>query len=81
MSINSFTGTIDTQGEFKTVAEVTGFNFIEDNTYTMQVQNGAEIKISDAIFYVFNEKFTYKATTNDLYIKATNCILTILENE
>lgn len=83
MSTNSYTGSVNTNGEYKTVAEVTGFSFITDNKYTMQVQNGAYIKIADAEFHVANEKFSYKATSDDLYIKTNDlgCILTILENE
>lgn len=81
MSTNSYTGTVNTQGQFKKIADVTGFDFIEDNTYTMQVWDGAEIKISDAIFYVSKEKFTYKVGTDDIYIKANDCVLTILENQ
>ena len=81
MAANSYTGTVDTQGEWVTVASATGFNFVTDNTYTMQVQNGAYIKISSAVFYVSNEKFTYKATSDALYIRTNGSIvLTILEN-
>ena len=80
---NSYTGTINTHNEFVKVSEVADFTFTEGNIYTMQIQNGAYIKISDAIFYVYGEKFSYKATSSDLYIKTSSlgCVLTILENE
>lgn len=79
---NSFTGNINTNNEFVKVSEVAEFTFISGTTYSMQIQNGAYIKISDAIFYVSNEKFSYKATSDDLYIKTSplGCVLTILEN-
>ena len=80
---NSYTGTINTHNEFVKVSEIADFTFTEGNTYTMQIQNGAYIKIADAIFYASGEKFSYKAASDDLYIKTSNlgCILTILENE
>ena len=80
---NSYTGTINTHNEFVKVSEVADFTFTEGNTYTMQIQNGAYIKIFDAVFYVSGEKFSYKAASGDLYIKTSNwgCVLTILENE
>lgn len=81
MATNSYTGTINTDGEYVTVAEAADFTFTNGNSYTMQVQNGAHIKIADAEFYVVNEKFTYKATSDNLYIKTSSlgCMLTILE--
>ena len=80
---NSYTGTINTHNEFVKVSEVADFTFTEGNIYTMQIQNGAYIKIFDAIFYVSGEKFSYKAASSDLYIKTSSlgCVLTILENE
>lgn len=82
MTTNSFTGTINTNGEFVKVSEATNFDFTEGNTYTMQVARDAYLKISDAVFYINNEKFTYKATSDNLYIKTNSlcCVLTILEN-
>jgi len=78
---NSYTGIIDTNGEFVKVAEVADFTFTQNAKYVMQIQNQAYIKIADAVFSVANEKFQYTATSDDLYIKtnAGSCILTILE--
>lgn len=81
MTTNSCTETINTNGEFVTVAEAADFTFTQDKTYSMQIQNTAELKIADAIFTIRDEKFSYKATSDDLYIKCSiPCILTILEN-
>lgn len=83
MTVQSFTGEINTDGEFVTVASLTDISFVGGNTYSMQIQNGAYLKVGDAIFFIGDEKFTYTAGTEDLYIKTTfrACTLTILENE
>ena len=84
MTAASFTGNIQTNNEFVTVESVADdFTFTAGKTYTMQIQNTAELKISDAIFTISDEKFTYKAGTDDLYINTPlfDCVLTILENE
>ena len=81
---NSTTKTINTNDEFVTVASAADFTFTNGVTYTMQVQNTAYIKIADAVFSVRDEKFSYKATSDTLYIKTSgvcSCVLTILEVE
>lgn len=80
---NATTKSINTNNQFKTVAELTDYTFTEGNTYTMQVQNSAYLKIDGAVFSLSNEKFTYKATSDTLYIKTgfLGCTLTILEVE
>ena len=80
----SYTGTIKTDGEWQSVETVTGVTFTVGNIYTMNVINTAEIKVANAIFPISNEKFQYKAGSDDLYIKTQDgytCTLTILENE
>lgn len=83
MTVQSFTGEINTDREFVSISSLTGINFVGGNTYSIQIQNAAYLKIADAIFCIGDEKFTYIAGTEDLYIKTTfrACILTILENE
>lgn len=89
---NSFTGQINTNGEFVTVESVTVgvegstfTGFTEGKSYNIQVQNVADLKVGDAIF-TLGDRFqflTYKAGTDDMYIK-TDVIptkLTILEEE
>ena len=80
----SYTGTIKTDGQWQSVETLTGVTFTVGNTYSMNIINTAEIKVANAIFPVTNEKFQYKAGSEDLYIKTQNgytCTLTILENE
>lgn len=77
---NSFTGTINTNGEFKTVDELTGLTLTSEKTYTFQVQNIAELKIDNAIFTLQNEKFTWKQGADTIYLKSVNAVLTVLEN-
>lgn len=82
--VESYTGTIKTNGEWQLVETLTGITFTVGNNYTMNVINSAEIKVANAIFPVTNEKFQYKAGSEDFYIKTQNgytCTLTILENE
>lgn len=79
----SFTGVINTNGEWETVSSLTNITFAEGTTYNMQINNLAYLKIGDAVFSFNCEKFDYKAGTDDLYIKTNNnsCTLSILEAE
>lgn len=82
--VESYTGTIKTDGQWQSVETVTGVTFTVGNTYTMNVINTAEIKVAKAIFPVTNEKFQYTVGAADLYIKTQDgytCTLTILESE
>ena len=82
MTTQSYTGNIDTNNEWQKVSELTGISFTNGNTYSMQINNWARVKVANAEFSCSNEKFSYKATSDDLYIKTTNgsCQLTVLEN-
>ncbi len=83
MTITSYTGTIDTKGEFKSIASLTGITFSSGTSYTMQIQNMALLKIGDAVFTItVNEPFTYTAGEETLYMKTCygQCVLTVLEN-
>lgn len=77
----SYTGTVDTQGEWLSIQTATGFTFLEGKTYNIQVQNSAYLRIGKAVFYFGNEKFDYKANGSNLYIKTNYnpCVLSILE--
>ena len=88
---NSCTVNVDTEGEFVTVESVTvgvtGSNFTgftANSTYTIQIINQADLKISDAIFPIKTKiPFPYTADSeNDLYIRTQYgpCTLAILEN-
>lgn len=82
MTVESYTGIINTQGEFQNVSTLTGVTFTEGKTYTIQIQNLAWVKISDAIFEVGNKPFTYKAGGEELQVKTPNAngIISVLEN-
>lgn len=79
--MTSYTGTINTDNEWRSVSELANFIFETDKTYKMQIQNSACLKIGKAVFNYNNEKFDYKATGSNLFIKTGYfpCILTILE--
>lgn len=81
--MTGYTGNINTNQEFQSVATLTGITFSSGKTYNMQIQNSAYLKLGDAVFCFNNEKFDYKAGTDDLKIKTTynSCILTIYEVE
>lgn len=90
MTANSFTGTINTNGEFVTIESVTvgveGSNFTgftSGKSYSMQIQNLGYLKISDAAFPVYtDDPFTFVMGDDDPYIKTNyqSVVLTILEN-
>ena len=83
MTANSFTGIIETNGEFKSLESEASFTFTSGNTYTIQFQNEGYLKIADAEFYIPTYiPFTYKASEDTPYIKTvqTNTVIVILEN-
>lgn len=83
MTTISKTLSIDTQGEWKSVATLASISFTSGNTYTMQIQNMAFLKIADAEFAIYDDNpFTYTASDDTLYIKTTygSCILSVIEN-
>lgn len=78
--MTSYTGKIISP-EYATVASKTGISFTSGNTYTMQIQGSAWLKVDNAEFFFSNEKFQYKASSDSLQIKthSIGCTLTILE--
>ena len=84
MTVQSYTGTADTDGAWETVASVTGLTFTPGKQYTMQIRNIAYLRIANAIFYLKDQLFTFTQGEDDLYIKAEDnanqAVLTILEN-
>lgn len=79
---NSFTGTINTNGEFKSIDELTGLTLASGKTYTIQVQNMAEFKVDNAIFTLYNKELTWTQGADTAYLKTSgvDAVLTILEN-
>ena len=78
----SFTGDINTNGSWATVASETGLNLAAGKKFNMQIQNIADLKIRDAVFTLKNEKFDYTTISAPLYIRTNGnvpCILTMLE--
>ena len=83
MTLESATITVDTDGAFEKVSTLASVTFTDGDSYTIQVQNTASLKIGDAIFTVRDKIFNYKASSEELYIKneGTPCILTILDGD
>ena len=83
MTAVSKTLTVNTEGEWESVAELANITFTSGYSYTMQLQNLGYLKIADAEFTIYSDApFTYKASDDTLYIKTdySKCELTILEN-
>lgn len=81
--MTGFTGIIKHNNDFQNISTLTGVTFTQGKTYNIQVQEQAWIKLSDAKFFVENEKFDFTAGTTPLQIKtpSESCILTIHEAE
>ena len=81
MTAVSYTGVINTNGDFETVASLTGLTLTTNKTYTIQVQNIGYIKVADAIFCLKNETITWTQGTDALYFKSNSpAVFSILEN-
>ena len=81
MTAVSFTGVVNTEGQFKTVASEASLTLTSGKSYTIQIQNIGYLKVADAEFCLKNQIFTWTQASDDLYIKTdSDVILTILEN-
>lgn len=69
MTTNSYHGTVNTNSEWQTVTDATGFTFTEGKNYNMSISNLAYLRIAEAVFPFNNEKFPYVQTSDPLYIK------------
>lgn len=84
MTIESFTGGINTKNEYVLVETLTGVTFTVGNTYTLQTSEWTNVKVADAEFDVsLSKPFQFVMGSNDIYIKTdfVGCRLTVLENE
>lgn len=80
---NLYTGKVDTEGQYQTLASLTGLTFEDGAKYVIQIQNSAWIRegITGDGFYVNNlNPITYTAGENTLYIKTSSyCLVNIAE--
>ena len=67
MTAVSYTGVINTQGNFETIASLTGLTLTTGKTYTMQTSDNTYLKCADAIFNVSNKIFTWVQGTDAAY--------------
>ena len=69
---------------YDTIANLADITLTSGKTYSIQIQNSANVKIADAEFVFTNEKFQFTQGDDDIYIKISyasmTAILTILEN-
>ena len=71
MAEKSFTGNVDTNKEWETLASVSSLSFTNGEMYTIYVGGLAEIKLGEAIFPVNNERFYWTPSSggSTLYIR------------
>lgn len=81
MTAVSFTGILNTNGQYKTVESLTGLTLTSGKTYTIQVQNTGYLKVADAEFCVRNQILTFTQDSDELYFKSNDPgPFSILEN-
>lgn len=79
---NLGTFTVQTNGTYKTLAEVTDLTFTEGNSYQIQILNMAYLRegtVGEGVLINNITPITYTATSDDLYIKANSCVVNIAE--
>lgn len=79
---NLFTGVIETNGEYVTLAEATDLTFTEGNKYSIQIQNMAHLRegtVGEGMLVDSLVPITYTATSDDLYIESNSCVVNIAE--
>ena len=69
MAEKSFTGQVNTNGEWATLASVTGLTFTNKKFYTGHIGGQAELKIGNAVFPVNNNNFYWTQEASQIYIK------------
>ena len=69
MTVQSFTGCIDTEGSFADIATLASVTFTATKSYKIFVGGQAEIKLANAIFPVSNERFDWVADSTEIKIK------------
>ena len=80
MTSQSYTGTVDTHGEFTSIETLTGITFTVGETYSIQIQNLGYFKVGDAVFTIYtDDPFNWVAGSDTPYIKNNygKCVLTI----
>lgn len=81
---NLYSGSIDTNGTYKTLAEVTDLTFTKGTKYVIQIQNPAYIRegtTGKGFLVLSADPFEYTAGDEDLYIKTENrqCVVNIAD--
>ena len=81
---NLFTGSIDTKGQYKTLAELTGLTFTSGNKYSIQIQNMAYLRegtVGGGFLINKTDPITYTASSDNLYLKTDYqpCVVNVAE--
>lgn len=82
MTTQSFTGVINTQGQYETLASVSELTFTSGKSYTIHVDGSGYLKIANAEFPINNERFSFSQGEDTAYIKTgtLGATLAVLEN-
>ena len=71
MTVQSYTGIINTEGEFETLATSTEITFVQDSKYYIYVKKGI-IKIADAEIPFIDKEMIITQGSEDIYLKTDN---------
>lgn len=80
----SYTGLINTNGEFVSLETLTGLTLTSGKTYTIQTNNRTKCKVANAEFDIFNAKpYQFIYDSEQILIKSDTFgnKLTVLENK
>lgn len=83
MSIDTFSGVVNTAGDFETIASLSSITLASGTTYRIYVSGQCQIKIGDYVVPKFNCEFDFKAGSEDIKINtgANDITLGVLELE
>jgi len=81
MTTDSYTGSINTNEAYESIETLTELTFTVGNTYAIQVQNIAEVKVADAEFTINSiTPFNFTQGDDTIYIRTHGVVvLTILD--
>ena len=77
MTIDSFSGVVNTSGDFETIATLSSITLASGTTYRFYVSGQCQIKIGDYVVPKFNEEFDLKAGSEDIKINTGNQSITL----
>lgn len=68
MAEQTYTGNVDTQGQFADLDTLTSLTFTNGKQYTIYIGGNGQVKVGDAVFPVNNQIFYWKPSGEKLKI-------------